>query len=128
MGLFSSVRRALLGRAVPTATSVELEVVGESHRQQALERICGGRTEEGAQFPCEATLVAEPGNPHDEWAVQVLVGGELVGYLRRGTNREWHLRARREGPIRCRALIVGGWDRGPHDRGHFGIRVWAPTA
>ncbi len=41
------------------AGTFEIEVVGESHYQAALERICGGRSEDGAEKHCRATLVLE---------------------------------------------------------------------
>lgn len=127
MGLVSSLRRAFASQAPARSPRVELDLVGESYRQDALERLCGGRTEDSAQFRCTASLIAEPDNPHDPLAVKVVVDGHHVGYLKRGTTRAWHQRALREGPINCEAMIVGGWDRGSDDRGHFGIRVWAPS-
>src|SRR5687768_6944898 len=42
-----------------------LDIVGESNYQKALEQICGGRCEDGAEHATHATLVLEDENPHD---------------------------------------------------------------
>src|SRR5690606_12065765 len=59
------------------------EVVGESHRQDALSAICGGPCEEGHELYCTATLRPEPTNPHDRNAVAVDIDGRHVAYLSR---------------------------------------------
>jgi len=53
-------------------------VVGESHYEANLRRLCGRRSGEHAVM---ATLMREPGNAYDRNAVQVLIDGALVGYL-----------------------------------------------
>ena len=61
-------------------------VAGTQSYQDVLWRVAGGPTEgpEGrAHWHSEATLEAEPGNPHDPSAVRVTVAGEVVGYLPR---------------------------------------------
>ena len=55
-------RREPAGSFLAGDGSYRVEVVGESHYQEALEAICGGRTEEGARQECTATLVPEPTN------------------------------------------------------------------
>ena len=69
-------------RTDPT-TGLPTEVVGESHYQDALAWICGGRSEAGADLDTRALLRADPENPHDENAVEVRINGELVGFLSR---------------------------------------------
>lgn len=60
-----------------------VEVVGESHYQSAL-RACV--VEDGyVVHDCEAYLVYEDNNRYDKNAVQILIGGQLVGYLPRMT-------------------------------------------
>ena len=59
------------------------DVVGESHYQAALNRIAGGKTEDGHQIECTAILVPEPTNSHDRNAVKVMIAGAQVGYLSR---------------------------------------------
>lgn len=103
----------------------ETDVVGESHYQDALERICGGRTEEGHEFACLATLKPEPDNPHDPNAVAVWIQGEKVGYLARPMAAAFIISSQNNAvsEVTCDALIVGGWDRGERGMGHFGVRL-----
>lgn len=109
----------------------EIEVVGESHCQRALESICGGRAEDGAEKYLQATLVLDDQNPHDNRAVRVDISHMKVGYLTRDTARSYRSRLREAGHPRltgrCNAVIRGGWDRGPQDRGYFGVRLDLPS-
>ncbi len=105
-----------------------VDVVGESHYQEALEAAAGGRTPAGPLRPLvTALLIPEPANPYDPHAVRVDVGGRTVGYLSRiEAQRFAPLLADLQGmrtPATCRAWLTGGWDRGKADRGHFGIRL-----
>ena len=108
----------------PSDGDYETEVVGESHYQDALETICGGRTEQGHELECEATLKLEPDNAHDANAVGVWIEGRQVGYLARGFAVSVSAAARRHGvsEIFCDALVVGGWS-GAKDDGHFGVKL-----
>lgn len=63
----------------------EVEVVGESHYQPALEHLCGGRSRDSAEKYCKAVLVLEDSNRHDPQAVRVDIDGRTVGYLPRHT-------------------------------------------
>lgn len=103
------------------------EVVGESHRQDALSAICGGPCEEGHEFYCVATLRPEPSNPHDRNAVAVDVEGRHVAYLAREDAVDFLSEVRRLGVvgrrIECDAVINGGWDRGERGAGHFGVEL-----
>jgi hypothetical protein len=105
--------------------SFELAVVGESHYQEALEEAAGGRSEDGARVRVSAALVLEDGNPYDAKAVRVDVDGQTVGYLSRRDARTYRVALARaslsDARISCAAQIRGGWDRGPDDRGSFGI-------
>jgi len=96
-----------------------------------LARICGGRDEESARKQVKAVLVLEDENPHDSKAVRVDIDGETVGYLPRREARQYRLRLKEAGYPelrgRCDAIIVGGWDRGGGDRGHFGVKLDLPT-
>jgi hypothetical protein len=103
------------------------EVVGEAHCQEALEDICGGRTESGVEHECVALLVHDNGNEYDANAVAIFVGGLRVGYLPRTVAKRYResmcsLNPRRAA-VGCRAIIRGGWDRGGDDVGHFGIAL-----
>jgi HIRAN domain len=109
----------------------ETEVVGESHYQPALASICGGRSVDGVKKHVQATLVLEDQNPHDNQAVRIDVSDKTVGYLPRDTARNYRIRLREAGYPRlighCNAEIRGGWDRGPQDRGNFGIWLDLPS-
>ncbi|GBD45817.1 hypothetical protein HRbin41_00633 [bacterium HR41] len=117
-----------VARAELSEGDFRLEVVGESRYQDVLERIVGGRSEDGANYPTMAILLPEPENRYDPNAVQVLIAGLVVGYLSRANARVMHrplmhFMARHDRAFACRALIKGGWDRGPDDRGHFGVEL-----
>jgi hypothetical protein len=109
----------------------DVDVVGESHYQDALEAICGGRTEHGHRHEAEAYLAPEDDNPHDAKAVRVQIQNRVVGYLDRETARSFRKQMKNIGMIgvvaKCNAIIVGGWDRGAGDRGHFGVKLDLPT-
>lgn len=69
--------------AVLLAGDETLEVVGESHRQEELWRIVGGRREDYVRFDVHAILVPDPDNEFDPNAVEVRIDGTRVGYLSR---------------------------------------------
>jgi hypothetical protein len=48
-----------------------VEVARESYYQDALEKVCGGRSGNSAYLSCVAELVPEPDNPYDANAVAV---------------------------------------------------------
>jgi hypothetical protein len=99
-----------------------LKGVGESFCQAEYERICGQRRPDGYDVVVEARLVCENDNKHDPKAVLIEVEGRKVGYLSRAAAREHRMRYGRR-TIICKARIVGGWDRGGGDAGHFGVRL-----
>ena len=107
-----------------------IQVVGESSYQDALERICGGRTEDGANEFVDAFLILEDTNPNDRNAVRVDIGGMTVGYLTPHFAIQYRHRLVEAGYPRlvgsCRAHIRGGWQRGDQDRGHFGVWLDLP--
>lgn len=112
-----------------------MNVVGESHYQDNLRRICEGTTdeEEGEDLEIEASLVSENDNPYDNQAVRVDIEGLPVGYLSRQDARRLraHLdktvpRGVRLEKLTCDALIVEGWDRGEEDRGYYGVKLDVP--
>lgn len=114
---------------VPLVGGFDVAVVGESNYQEALERICGGRSADGASHDCTAVLRPEPQNPYDPNAIRVEIDGLLVGYLARPAAKAYGPVAERltqQGQIgTCDARIVGGWERGDEyaERGHFGVRL-----
>jgi hypothetical protein len=132
--------------ATPT-TSIEatlytgnetLEVVGESRHQDVLWKIVGGQRMERVRHETYAVLMPEPGNPVDPNAIQVLVAGNLVGYLARQDAASYHpglIRLMNDsvnGLVALNATIVGGGERLDgfgqlgvfldHEPADFGIR------
>ncbi len=108
-----------------------VDMVGESRYQRALEQICGGRTRQSRRLEAVAQLVLETNDPHDARAVRVEIQGHTVGYLDRETARNFRKQLAEagvtEGSVTCDAVIVGGWDRGGGDRGYFGVKLDLPT-
>lgn len=104
------------------------EIVGESFYQQNLLKIAGEKTTNGVEHYCEAELIPELNNPHDENAVAVFISGLKVGHLSRDDAFVCrHAIGNMIG--NCDAVIVGGWDRGPSRQGHFGVKLdleWPP--
>ena len=100
-------------------------VVGESHHQIVLEHLVGGRTSESAHQRCAALIEPQPDNPYDPGAVAVKIRGEEVGFLERNVAPLFRqaLSSGSYGRAACEAVIVGGWERGPKDRGNFGVRL-----
>jgi hypothetical protein len=116
---------------LPGPGRFDVEIVGESHYQVALEAICGPRTDDGEDRVVEAWLVLEDTNPYDALAVRVDIDGHPVGYLSRANARAYReqLAAQAVGVVRasCLARIRGGWDRGPDDHGFYGVFLDLPT-
>lgn len=110
-----------------------VDVVGEGSHQGTLERVSGGRTENGALNRDHiALLLPEPSNPYDPNAVRVLIPtGGTVGYLSREDAVAYRPAIDRLAAVGkllgCRASLSGGWDRGPGDRGSFGVRLFLDT-
>ena len=79
------------------------EVVGEASYQAALRVVAGsGRVRVFAA----ARVVPEVGNPHDDQAVRVEMGGQTVGYLPRPSARAFRKKYR--DAVDCDAFLVGG--------------------
>ena len=104
-----------------------LEAVGESHYQDVLGQICGGRTEDGVDKFIDAVVVCEHDNPYDQDAVRIEISGLTVAYLSREHARVYRQQMKRAGhgtqTAICAARIRGGWDRGDGDEGPFGVRL-----
>ena len=114
-----------------------LEVVGESHYQDALWRVVGGRRSASVRHGIQALLVPEPGNAHDPNAIKVLIGTDLVGYLAADDAEEYLpgllllMDQSAKGLVALQGVVVGGGTRpdGPgmlgvfldHDPTNFGL-------
>lgn len=136
MGLFSWIfgKRALTPAVIanlPGPGTYSLDVVGESYYQVALESICGGRSNSYEERIVEAILIHEDDNPYDNQAISINIHGKKVGHLSRSDARKYRKEMERAGypgiTATCSAMIVGGWDRGGGDQGHFGVKLDLPT-
>lgn len=99
-----------------------MPVVGESFNEISFLQICGPRRPEGYEMVVDAALIPENDNRYDTKAVRIEVKGKKVGYLSRAMARRYRMRYGRR-TVYCRAKIIGGWDRGGGDSGHFGVRL-----
>jgi hypothetical protein len=113
-------------RATLIEGNEDLEVVGESHYQEALWSIVGGPTASRIRHPVHALLVAEHGNPVDANAVAVWVEGHKVGHLSRSDAAAMRpgllALQQRFGTVTALAGVVcgGGLDR-PDGLGMLGV-------
>ena len=116
---------------LPGPGTFQLDIVGESHFQDNLEKLCRGRCEDGHDLEIEAMLIHDDENEHDDQAVAVFIDSKLVGHLGRKNARNFRAQLAAAGaagvPAVCEAKIVGGWDRGEDDQGHFGVMLDLPT-
>ncbi len=104
---------------IPGDGDFEHEVVGESHYQDALIEISEGL---GDDRICQAALVLEDDNPHDNKAVGVYIDKKKVGHMSREDARKFrtHLKKNKypEGTYSCKARLFGG------TKGKETIGVW----
>jgi hypothetical protein len=99
--------------------------------QDALDDLCGGKCDEGHDLPAIAQLCFQEDNPYDKNAVVVLIDRQVVGYIPRTEAKQFRREILRinpdERPVTCDARIVGGWDRGDGDDGHYGVKLSITT-
>ncbi|MDH3249759.1 MAG: bifunctional DNA primase/polymerase, partial [Acidimicrobiia bacterium] len=125
--------RGQAGRGLPVTIhgAHEVDVVGESHHQDELLAITGGRRRYGGvDVGVVAELVPEPSNRFDPDAIVVAIDERPVGYVRHG-DVEWLRPVIDEsldmhGLATCDAVIRGGWDRGRGEVGWFGVTLLLP--
>ena len=110
------------------AGSFPTEVVGESNYQRAIMAECGSHTRYGVEHECVATVRPDPNNRFDENAVEVLIGGQRVGFLNRqeAARMKEALAAVSLDSATCGARINGGWRTNKHDEAQFGVRLAIP--
>lgn len=103
-----------------------IRAVGESQFQAEIASIVGGRCEEGHNCEVPAELVLDR-TELDPGAVAIRINNLLVGYLPYEAAEQVRplliALAHQGKAITCKAKIVGGWDRGRHDRGYFGVKL-----
>lgn len=120
-----------------------LEVVGESHYQEALWTLVGGRRTEPVRSEAYAVLVPDPDNRFDADAIEVRIDGQIVGYLSREDAAAYHpgliqlMRKSANHLVALHAVIVGGGQRSDglgflgvfldHDPADFGLAAHHAT-
>lgn len=100
----------------------EVIVVGVSFYQKALEKICGGRREEGIEGLVQAEIIPYDDNPEDAHAVRIEIEDKLVGYLSRKQALIWRSKMISDGfsgAVTCPAKIA--WDRNFDKAGSYGV-------
>lgn len=111
----------------PNRGEFDFEIVGESHYQPALRQLAGEHGDESPDREYTAMLVPEHNNPHDGYAVRVVVEGMTVGYLPRDDARSFRRRLSAKNmaivPTCCAALIVGGFRLKNGLRAHYGVKL-----
>lgn len=111
----------------------KFDIVGESHYQAALEKICGPRKEDGEQKRVFAFIYLEDSNPYDKFAVRIDIEGNTVGYMSKKGARSFRRQLKKANipdnglDLACYAEIRGGWDCGGGDKGHYGVWLDIPT-
>ena len=145
-GLFRRLFGAAATPSPPPVQTVEatvytgdetLEVVGESHHQDALWAIVGGRRPTRIRHEAYAVLLPDPDNDYDANAIEVRIDGQLVGHLSRNDAARYHpglldlMGTSTNHLVALHAVIVGGGIRadGPgylgvfldHDPADFGL-------
>jgi hypothetical protein len=105
-----------------------VDAAGASHYQDALETVGGGRTPFGVRHPLiTATLVREPANPYDSNAVRIDADGRPLAHVPKQDATRFHAvidKLTGQGrPATCRAVLIGGWDRGRGDQGSIGLYI-----
>jgi hypothetical protein len=78
----------LVLRKAPAGQRVDIEIVGESFRQDAVRAVA--QVADGSDF--DLYLLPDPDNPHDRNAVRVMVGNLHVGFLPRDAANVWKKR------------------------------------
>jgi hypothetical protein len=106
---------------------VEIDVVGGSRSQSALELIAGPRDEDDKSCAVAITLRYEPTNLYDLDSIRVEAFGMLLGHDAPATAADLSpaMAGRGGGLLECVGVVVGGWSRdGGRDEGRYDVRVF----
>jgi len=103
----------------------EMEVVGESNYIRTMWRYLPKSVGKGKfRVKMVFTLRDDSSNPHDNNAVSVTIGGDVVGYLSRAdarSYRRWASANKRTVKATCRGVVVGDYPEG------YGIWLEMPS-
>ena len=106
---------------------LELEVVGESHCQKHLKKVCGGYSKDGNRKQVIAELHYEDKNHYDNKAIRVDINGKTAGYLSREDARFYRKKIKKTGHegiiVSCNAVIFGGKKIGLLKKTSFGVWI-----
>ncbi len=87
-------------------------VAGTSHYREALKTMAGHHGDDDARRQCTAILMPENANPHDNEAIAVYIGGEIIGHMHAEDAHELRCKLTDAGlddqNTSCDALIIGG--------------------
>jgi hypothetical protein len=133
--------KSLSGPTEPTlfGGNDSLEVVGESHYQQALRELVGS-TADRVRIAVDAMLMPETDNKYDSNAVSVWISGRIVGYLSREAAAELRpglldLQRKRGTAVALPGVIAGGGNGRSsygvflnYDRAAFGLTASEPPS
>lgn len=118
------------GVMLPGPGTFSVDVVGVTSYQPAIEAAARARKDGARTLTIDAVLVLEDDNPHDANAVKVQIAGRTVGYLKRDIAIRYRADLEAAGAprivARCKARIVGGYDRGGGERATFGVKLDLP--
>ncbi len=104
----------------------ETEVVGESHYQQALDKLAGPKTDDGVRVECNASLVLEIGNKHDANAIRVDISKKTVGYLSRDDASDVRTELMDMGIKPGQSVVVKAVIAGGHTGENYGVWLDLP--
>lgn len=102
----------------------DVEVVGESHYQDALRSLAGNHGDRSVEIPCKALLVPEDSNKHDNKAVAVYIDGNQAGYLSSDAARSFRRRLGRKnlsGQITSTDAVIRGGGFTKEKRYSYGV-------
>lgn len=128
----TSVRKPVLSRArvVTELKDFPFPVVGESHYQDALEKIARGYRRESQALTTNAVIALDPENRFDPNAVRVEIDSRIVGYLPATESKRIGglMRAQGVETATVEAQVRGGWRTNQHDQGFLGVRLKMPRS
>jgi hypothetical protein len=126
----SSKASPLQAHVVTDLKSFRFNVVGESHYQDALEKIAGGYRRDSQAFIASAIMALDPDNSFDPNAVRVEIDGQTIGYLPSAEAKRigGMMQDQSVSAATVEAQVRGGWRTNQHDQGHFGVRLKMPQS